>query len=122
MDYDKQEYTERIINAVPARLVVINLELIISCLQNNQYKKAQAYLTELMVSLDMKYEISQNLMNIYLYVNKLIINAIYSKKEALKIVNEAEEILSKLLFAWKEIEKKSKNNSIKENITINIYI
>jgi len=113
------DYTARIINADPLELVIITYELIDGHLRNaaeesdpedikHDILKARQFLSELVASLDMEYDISKELMSIYFYVNKLIIESelkVSSMKldEAREKLHEAAEILDKLGDAWRTI-------------------
>lgn len=72
---------------------------------NTQILKAQDIVTELMVSLDMEKggEIAQNLMNLYVFMKKLLIEGNMEKnsKKILLVIG----YLQDLLDAWKQIDK-----------------
>ena len=89
MKPDKNDYAAVISNASPLRLVVVNFELIIACITDanaafasgnteafsGHLKHAREFLNVLMTSLDMSYDISKELMRIYIYINGLLIKA-----------------------------------------------
>ena len=119
MNFVKENYVERIKNATPVQLIVITFELIIVNIEDakenvdneNKFemhiKKAQDFLMQLMTSLDMSYKISSELLNIYLYANKLLHNSFFSKNlvelgDALDILNGLLD--SFLVIAQDEIE------------------
>ncbi|RIX47304.1 flagellar export chaperone FliS [Paenibacillus nanensis] len=72
---------------------------------NNNLKKAQAIIHELIASLNHNYEISKNLVVIYEYMLHLLIQSNVKKDEAL--ANEVLEHLSELREAWKQAAKQS---------------
>ncbi len=106
----KEDYTARIVNATPAQLVVINYELVIDYIEkakesvndDKEFRqlltKAIEFLKELMTSLDVSYSISLDLMELYLYVNKLIVKSTISKK--FENLDEALTILTKMKDAF----------------------
>jgi flagellar protein FliS len=70
---------------------------------NNSLKKAQDILMELMVSLDLKYDVAKNLMDIYMFVHGELVNMNVTKNtEKADILIK---ILSDLRDAWTAIEK-----------------
>lgn len=102
---DTINYTERIKSASPIQLVLITYELIIANLidaknaeEEHVYemhiKKSQNFLMQLMTSLNMTYSISNNLLNIYLYVNKMLSDAYFNKDEFL--IDTSLELLNSL--------------------------
>jgi flagellar secretion chaperone FliS len=68
--------------------------------------KSQDIVTELLVSLDFEKggEIAKNLFSLYIYINRLLLNANMKKDDNLLV--EAKKILSELREAWVEIAKK----------------
>lgn len=103
-----KDYQNRIINANKEQLLIITYELFIEQVNksievlNNEDKtefnryidKAQKFHRELMNSLDMSYEISRDLLALYIYINKrLIEGAIKYEKEPLKEVVKVANIL-----------------------------
>lgn len=106
--------TAQIANASPGQLVVITYELILEALQEAQDQvpvkdekkfkrtidRAQKLLKELMVSLDLSYEISYDLMSLYSYINKTIIKGYVSQKK--EPLMEANKLLNTLLEGWKQ--------------------
>lgn len=78
---------------------------------NTQILKAQDIVTELMVSLDMEQggEIAQNLMNLYVFMKKLLIEANMEKNS--KKIYLVMGYLQDLLDAWKQIDKSTATSS-----------
>ena len=110
MNSVKENYVERIKNATPVQLIVITFELVLVNIEdarenihdNEKFelhiRKAQDFLMQLMTSLDMSYQISSELLNLYLYANKLLHNSYFSKD--LIDLDEATEILDGLLESF----------------------
>lgn len=113
-----ENQTARIANATPVQLVEITYELILEAIQQakealqkkdeiifqKQIEKAQKFLMNLMESLDMSYELSYDIMSLYLYVNKLLIQSHIQKNQ--EPLEQSEKILINLEVAWKEVVKK----------------
>lgn len=74
-------------------------------LVNNNIIKAQDIITELMVSLNMEEgkEVSNNLLSIYVYMKKRLLEANMKKDTA--ILKEVMELLSDLKTAWDELDR-----------------
>lgn len=110
------DWKRKIINATPTQLVLINYELILHYTNkakimlekknyNEFYKEinsARQFLSELMGSLDMKLDISYNLLNLFFYINKRFVSA-YIKKDA-SFIDEAEKILIPLYKEFCKVE------------------
>lgn len=106
--------TAQIVNASPGQLIIITYELIIEALEEavNQISaedekklersitKAQRLLRELINALDLSYEISYDLLEMYLYINKVIIKGYISRKE--EPLKEAQKLLKTLLYGWEQ--------------------
>lgn len=63
--------------------------------------KAQNIITELMVTLNMDYEISKNMMAMYDYIKRRLIEA--NTKNDLDILNEVEDYVVEFRDTWKEV-------------------
>lgn len=74
---------------------------------NEKILRAQDIITELMLSLDMDKggEIADNLMNLYSYMKKSLLEANMNKNE--KPINEVLKILNELKEAWEQIDEKN---------------
>ena len=84
-----KDYTIKVSGATPLGLVLISFELLFDSLHDaidnaddieiftKNTSKAKAVIAELILSLDMSLDISYELMRLYLYVNKLIIDSAY---------------------------------------------
>ncbi len=132
MNINIDDYKKRIVNASPMQLVIINFEIILDylncakqCLSSAEtdepaFKKnmegAHNFLKELIASLNFDYEISGQLMQIYLYVNKLLIKGTNRKDE--KNIDEAISILTKLLDSFEKIKDTEADKApVMENVS-----
>jgi len=123
----KQDYVARIASATPLQLVVVTYDFILEELnlaKNNignsavqsHISKAQQLLSSLITSLDMEIEISKELLDIYLCVNRLFIscniksNMNGKNEEISKMLTDAEQILNNLLIGWKNIKDNDKQS------------
>lgn len=119
-----EDYTARITTSTPLGLVIINYELAIhnihlakeNC-ENGEYgdfeihvRKAQAYLMVLMSSLDMTFDISGQLLEVYLYVNKLLINSVFQRNT--NTICDACDMLGSLLDGWRMIAKEESKTTL----------
>jgi len=107
------DYILRITGASAAELVVISYDIMldeIAVARNTHDENPEEYISavntarevlgELVVSLDHSVALSSELLQIYQYVNTLLMNAlIYEKKAALE---DAEKILDSLRDGWKQ--------------------
>ncbi len=122
-----QSFTARITQASRSELVVILYEMTIAKIEeaeklyaeNNlsdfdkELKGAQRYVNELMAALDYRYAISYDLLNLYLYTNRHIITAILKRNP--DALQNAKEILNKLLTGFEEISKKDTSGPVMKN-------
>ncbi len=120
-------YTARISQASRSQLVVIMYEIILSDIESakkhyeagqidsytRELKHAQRFLNELMATLDYRYELSYQLMSLYIFINKTIITAIYQKKS--DNLTDAEAILKILMDGFKGIIKEDKSGPVMQN-------
>lgn len=125
-------YTARITQASKSELTVIMYEIIIEDLQearvainsNNkellvkELKHASKFLNELMATLDYSYQLSYELMSLYIYVNKIILTSIVKEKDY--HMDTALSIMNKLLLAFKEVAKEDTSGPVMMN-TEQIY-
>ncbi len=128
----KREYATRISQANRSDLVVIIYELfLISIEEAHEYfkkgkqdkgvecvKRAEGFLQELMGSLDMRYQIAEELMRLYRYVYEQLIFSVIRRK----LVNEETviEVMQKLKDAFIEVAKEDTSDPVMEN-TQQIY-
>jgi flagellar protein FliS len=123
---NKNDYVLRIATATPAELVVVTYEMLLDSLGaamtaesealfGEAAKHAKDLLDELIVSLDMDYEISRELLPIYIYVNKLLMESMQKRDTA--PLAQADRIMRELLASWRaaaEQDKKSQGESADE--------
>ncbi len=114
MKLNKSDYVAKISTASPLGLVVITYELIMNYIEEAietddtdifkaSLKKAQGAVDSLVSALDMSQELSKNLISVYIYVNKLIINSYFGKDK--KPLDDCLKILNNLYMGWLEAEK-----------------
>lgn len=122
-----KEYIARIAQASRTELTVIIYEIIITDIKESQdafgrqdlteytksLKHAQKFLNELMGTLDYQYPISYRFMSLYLYVNKRIITAMFSKNPDL--LESAVSVISKLKQSFAAISKEDKSGPVMKN-------
>lgn len=121
MKLSKEDYVARIASATPLQLVIINYEIILDYLHaaeesinddkafNFAVSKARAFLGELRASLDMQYDISKNLMSLYIYTDKQMAYYMINKKDI--HLQETKKVLNGLLEGWKAIENDEKDKT-----------
>jgi len=108
----QDEMKQRIALASPAQLVVITYEILCGHLAESArlhgsegfpeaLEKARACLNELSAALNLEIPVSAELLQIYIYMNKLLIRA--QMENAAEHVAEAQKIAQKLLDGWCEI-------------------
>ena len=117
MPFNKEDYTVRVTNASPFQLMLINLELVVQNIREaagafkseniaefeNRLTNAREFLNLLMTSLDMSYDVSKELMRVYIYVNGLLINAGISKST--EKAETAAELIGKLYESFEAAVK-----------------
>lgn len=112
----KQEYTLRITQANKTQLITILYEMALQYVDEakealaaedrtafkNAVRRIQGCMCELMDSLHLEYEVAQNLLQLYLYVNREVAKAaLYYKEENLEHVRP---VLENLAAAYRQIE------------------
>lgn len=122
-----KEYTARIVQSSPTELVVITYELILSEIKKGKefyqlgdqdsfvknLKRAQRFLAHMMESLDYQYRISYDLLGLYLYINKKLVDGICKlEPEALKNI---ESVINKLKAGFEEISKDDQTGPVMMN-------
>lgn len=122
-----QVYTARITQANKSELVVITYELILDSmrqakeafLQNdiqtyeNELKRVQKLMNELMGGLNYQYIISYDLIQLYLYVNKRVITALMKRKP--DTLDSAQKVMERLLIGFEGVAKEDHSSSLMEN-------
>lgn len=69
--------------------------------KNTNIQKAQNIIRELMVTLNMDQEVSQNMMSLYDYMNRQLIEA--NLKSDIAILDEVEGLVTEFRDTWKEV-------------------
>lgn len=122
-----QAYTARVTQASKTEMVVIMYELILMDIeaanmayQNDdmvvfvkELKHAQKCLSELMSTLNYNYQLSYDLMSLYIYVSKILINAIFKKNA--DALSTADSILRKLMIGFEGICKEDTTGPVMQN-------
>lgn len=121
MDNKKQDYIARISCATPLQLVIITYDIMLDNIalakQNitnvsskDSIAKTQQLLSQLITSLNMDIKISNEILPIYLYINKLLVscsvklNIKNNEVSVTKILTDIEIILNTLLVSWKSLK------------------
>ena len=79
----------------------------------NEIKQAISFVKELLVSLDMNYEVSKNLASLYIYVSRCLNFALVSGKK--EEIEAAEKVLRKLGDSFREVAKTDESKPVMEN-------
>ncbi len=124
-DEAKKDFTIRITQANKSGLVVILYEMYLTYLEdalcaaeNRQefrlaIRKARGCMNELMNSLDFEYELSYQLLRLYVYVNKEMASAdVRGKTEPLKICHK---IMKGLMEAYRKVSTRDTSGPVMEN-------
>ena len=126
----KQEFTLRITHANKTQLITILYEMILLYLAEaketlsaedkteykNAIRKIRGCMDELITSLHIEYALAQNLLQLYLYINRELVQAsMHYRQENLEHV---EFIIKKLHTAWKQIETQDMSDPIMGNTQI----
>ena len=120
-------FTRRITSANKSEIIVIiydiieeNLALAKKALAEgdretyrNEIKQAVSFVKELLVSLDMNYEVSKNLASLYIYVSRCLNFALVSGKK--EEIEAAEKVLRKLGDSFREVAKTDESKPVMEN-------
>lgn len=120
-----QAYSKRITQANRTELVVITYEIIIEHIKNaqisfgnqeefsNDLDQAQAFLKELIVSLNFEHQISYNLMSLYIFINKQLIEA--KLKKSCEMLPRVQGMLESLLSSFREVSKQDNSAPLMQN-------
>ena len=125
-------YTRRITSANKSEIIVImydiieeNLTLAKEALDKgdrpafrNEIKQAVSFVKELLVSLDMSYEVSKNLASLYIYISRCLNFALVSGKK--EEIEAARKVLGKLGESFREVAKTDRSEPVMGN-TQQIY-
>lgn len=123
----KQEYTLRITQANKTQLITILYEMTLQYVDEasealtagdrsafkNAVRRIQGCMCELMDSLHLEYEVAQNLLQLYLYINREVAKAaLYNNEENLEHVRP---VLENLAAAYKKIEGEDTTGPVMAN-------
>ncbi len=123
----KQEFTLRITQANKTKLITILYEMVLLYLTEaretllsdnkaeykNAIRKIRGCMDELITSLHMEYSIAQNLLQLYLYINRELVQAnMHYRQENL---DHVETIIKGLHTAWRQIESQDKSAPVMGN-------
>ena len=125
-------YTRRVTSANKSEIIVIMYDIIEENLTlaeealtkgdsltfKKELKQAVSFVKELLINLDMSYEVSKNLASLYIYVMKCLNFALVSGKK--EEIEAAGKVLRKLGESFREIAKTDKSEPVMEN-TQQIY-
>lgn len=120
-------FTRRITSANKSEIIVIIYDIIEENLAlakktlaegdretyRNEIKQAISFVKELLVSLDMNYEVSKNLASLYIYVSRCLNFALVSGKK--EEIEAAEKVLRKLGDSFREVAKTDESKPVMEN-------
>ena len=120
-------FTRRITSANKSEIIVIiydiieeNLALAKKALAEgdretyrNEIKQAISFVKELLVSLDMNYEVSKYLASLYIYVSRCLNFALVSGKK--EEIEAARQVLRKLGDSFREVAKTDKSEPVMGN-------
>lgn len=120
-------FTRRITSANKSEIIVIiydiieeNLALAKKALAEgdretyrNEIKQAISFVKELLVSLDLNYEVSKYLASLYIYVSRCLNFALVSGKK--EEIEAAEKVLRKLGESFREVAKTDESKPVMEN-------
>ncbi|TCL00077.1 flagellar protein FliS [Natranaerovirga hydrolytica] len=122
-----KDYSTRIAQASSGELVVITHQIILDCINEARYekeqdnkvafikkiKKGQKALRSLTDSLNVEYNISKELMALYIYVNKEFVEA-YVKYTVQPLIS-IEKVINNLLVGWEKACKAEKSEPLVDN-------
>lgn len=122
-----QGFTARITQASKSELVVIQYEIILEEIKearlglrdgdmdtfDSSLKKAQKFISELMITLDYTYAISYDLLSLYLYANKSVIIAMMKKD--INELDGVEIVINKLLQGFIGVSKEDTSGPVMQN-------
>lgn len=120
-------FTVRVTQASRSELTVILYEMVLTELKeareafekndmsifDKELKLAQKYINELQATLDYRYAISYDLLSLYLYVNKRIIQAILRRIP--DTLDSAESVMNKLLVGFKGVRESDTSGPVMRN-------
>ncbi|EFV78514.1 MULTISPECIES: flagellar export chaperone FliS [Cytobacillus] len=84
--------------------------------KNTNIQKAQNIIQELMVTLNMDVEVSQNMMSLYDYMNRRLIEA--NVKSETGILDEVEGLVTEFRDTWKEVIQVNRQKQFSQGGTV----
>ena len=84
--------------------------------KNTNIQKAQNIIQELMVTLNMDVEVSQNMMSLYDYMNRRLMEA--NVKNETAILDEVEGLVSEFRDTWKEVIQVNRQKQFSQGGTV----
>lgn len=124
-DEAKKNFTMRITQANKSGLIVILYEMYLTYLEDafaaednrmefrEAIRKARGCINELMNSLNFDYEISYQLLRLYVYVNKQMAAA--DVRSSVAPLTECRKIMSRLSEAYREVSKEDASGPVMEH-------
>lgn len=123
----KQEFTLRITQANKTQLITILYEMILLYLDEakealpkedkteykNAIRKIRGCMAELIASLHIEYTLAQNLLQLYLYINRELVQA--SMRYRQENLEHVEAVIGKLHTAWRQIEPQDMSEPVMGN-------
>lgn len=120
-------YTRRITSANKSEIIVIMYDIIEENLTlaekaltegdketfRNEVKQAVSFVRELLVTLDMSYEVSKNLASLYIYVSRCLNFALVSGKK--EEIEAAARVIKRLGESFREVAKTDDSKPLMEN-------
>ncbi|MDR2648542.1 MAG: hypothetical protein LBB94_02335 [Clostridiales bacterium] len=100
LNHLKKNYARRVKGAGPVELVVISLDLALDFIKRADLPRARQTVWRLADALDFKYELSLNLYNIYVVIEKKLTAGIVDND--VPAVNDAKYLIQLLLDRWKD--------------------
>lgn len=122
-----QEFTTRVTQGNRTQLVVTIYDIILASFHEakeafdsrnmNEWRhsleRAQALVMELVQALDFNYEISKELLTLYLFVNRRILHALSRQK--MELLDGVDKVIINLRNAFEEVSKTDKSGSVMVN-------
>ena len=125
--FKKKEFTARVTQANKSEIVVIMYEIILADVKTAreaydkgdklvyvaELRNAHKFVMELMNALDFEYEISKQLMSLYVYLNKNLIKCMTKFDE--ELLDTVEMIVDKLLDSFRKVSELDDSEPVMDN-------
>lgn len=122
-----QEYTARVTHDNRSQLVVTIYDIILTSLKDGQetfangdmdesrhsLERAQGLVMELVKALDFQYDISKELLQLYLFVNRRILHALARNK--IELLDGVDKIIYNLRNAFEEVSRTDTSEPVMKN-------